>query len=148
LNTKSDTNPGAILDIVPNLHFNGDCEKAMTLYEQAFGAQRIMLLRYRDAAPQDADDEIRSGSPEAVYHAEMIIGGRRVMLTDHIESIPQGINLSLLVTFKDIGALKKAYTVMKTGARILIPLTETTYSSGFASLVDRYGIRWELMKEN
>ena len=43
--------------------------------------------------------------------------------------------------------VKKAYEMLKAEAKILVPITETTYSSCFVSLVDRYGVRWELMKE-
>ena len=136
------------MEIVPNLHFNGDCEAALKLYEQAFGAQRTVFLHYKDADPADMDPVAEEDIRDYVYHAEMVIGNQRMMLTDHTDQIPHGVNLSLLVSFDSLEALRSAYEIMKEGARILIPWTETTYSSGFVSLVDRYGQRWELMVEN
>ena len=136
------------MEIVPNLHFNGNCEKAIELYEQAFGAKRIVFLRYRDANPLDIDQESNNACQEYIYHAEIRIGNRRIILSDHISEIPIGINVSLLILFESVEEVKKAYDILKADAKILAPITETTYSSCFVSLVDRYGVRWELMKEN
>ena len=135
------------MEIVPNLHFNGDCEAAMALYERAFEAKRTVFLRYQDADPRDFNQPGNEAFQKYVYHAEMQIGNRRIMLTDHLEEIPAGINVSLLISFDHIDPLIKAYSALKQGARILSPLTTTTYSSGFVSLVDRFGVRWELMVE-
>ena len=41
----------------------------------------------------------------------------------------------------------EAYQVMKEGALIREQPQSTTYSSCFVSLVDRFGIRWEIMTE-
>ncbi len=136
------------MEIVPNLHFHGECEAAIELYEQAFGAQRTVFLRYQDADPRDFDLEGNQAYQEYVYHAEMRIGGQRIMLTDHTQALAEGRNLSLLISFDQKADVLAAYEHLKIGAQILAPLTETTYSGCFVSLIDRYGIRWELMVEN
>jgi PhnB protein len=135
------------MEIVPNLHFNGDCEKAIELYEQAFGATRIVFLRYKDANPLEADQEGNAECQEYIYHAEIIVGNQRIMLNDHISDIPCGINVSMLILFDSAEEVEKAYEILKAEAKILAPITETNYSSCFVSLIDRYGVRWELMKE-
>ena len=93
---------------------------------------------------QETSQEIK----ELVYHAEIMIANRRIFLNDHISNIPSGINLSLLILFDNVEQVKTAYEILKKDARILTPITETTYSSCFVSLIDQFGIRWELMKEN
>lgn len=135
------------MEIVPNLHFNGNCEQAIALYERAFCTERTVFLRNRNANPMDADEQPGAAQQNFVYHAEMRIGGQRIMLNDHDDAHPPGENISLLVSMDSVEGIKTAYEVLKEDARILIPLRETTYSSAFVSLVDRYGIRWELMKE-
>jgi len=136
------------MEIIPNLHFNGDCEKALELYENAFDAKRTVFLRYKDANPLDMDQALDDAIQDYVYHAEIIIENQRLMLTDHLEAFSHGINVSLLVTFRSVKKLQKAFKILRTGAQILIPMTDTTYSSAFVSLIDRFGVRWELIKEN
>ena len=136
------------MEVIPNLHFNGECEAAIERYEQAFGAQRTVFLRYKEADPRDFNLQGSKAIQDFVYHAEMLIGGQRIMLTDHTEEIPCGINVSLLICFDQKADVLAAYEQLKTGAEILVPLTETTYSGCFVSLIDQFGIRWELMVEN
>jgi PhnB protein len=136
------------MEIVPNLHFNGNCEKAIELYEQAFGGRRTVLLRNKDANPIDVAGQSSIENPEYIYHAEMIIGDQRIMLNDNDSELPYGMNVSILVSMDSVEAVKAAYNKLKEGARIISPINETTYSSCFVSLVDRFGVRWELIKEN
>lgn len=44
-----------MIKTTPNFHFNGKCEQAIRLYEQAFNAKVERLLRYSDARPDDYD---------------------------------------------------------------------------------------------
>jgi PhnB protein len=136
------------MDIVPNLHFNGDCEKAIELYEAAFGARRLGLLRHEDANPLDIDGQSTTMNPGSIYHAEIMIGDQRIILNDNDEELPSGLNVSLLVSMDTMEDVKTAYETLKEGATIRVPLRVTTYSRCFVSLIDRYGVRWELIKEN
>ncbi len=135
------------MQIVPNLHFNGDCENAIEHYERAFKAKRTAFLRYRDARPEDVDEAYSDEKQSLIYHSEMLIGGQRVCLNDNTDDLPRGLNVSLLVSFDSKEDAIEAYTILKDGATIIAPMQETSYSSCFVSLIDRYGVRWELIHE-
>lgn len=133
--------------ITPNFHFTGECEQAIRFYETAFGAVTKTLLRYSDADPRDVDANANT-TDSLVYHAEMWIGDQRIFLCDTTENeAPKGNSMSLVVTFDDADSVKRAYDVLSIGGRIIRPMVNTTYSSCFVSLVDRFGMRWELMTE-
>ncbi|HWQ29771.1 MAG TPA: VOC family protein [Negativicutes bacterium] len=135
--------------ITPNYHFNGKCEQALKLYEKAFNGRITELLHYCDANPDDMDiAQLSDRVKEYVYHAEMIIGGQRFFFSDSLESIPFGRNISTVVTFAEAQEVRAAYEILAAGGIIIAPMEETTYSSCFVSLLDRFGMRWELMTEN
>lgn len=135
------------MQIVPNLHFNGDCEKAIELYERAFKAKRTVFLRYRDARPEDFSEALSDEKQRLIYHAEMMFADTRFSMSDHTDRLPCGLNVSLLVSFDRKEDAIAAYAILQEGATIISPMQETSYSSCFVSLVDRYGVRWELIKE-
>jgi PhnB protein len=64
------------MEIVPNLHFSGDCEDAIKLYERALGAECTVLLRYKEANPTDWQAS-HDQEGELVYHAEIMLGDRQ-----------------------------------------------------------------------
>lgn len=134
--------------IAPNYHFNGDCREALALYARAFNAEITVLMHYRDARPEDMQvDGLSDHAKGRVYHAEMLIAGQRFMFSDSLNEVPRGQNISMVVLFETPDAVKSAMAVLAEGGTVLTPLQTTTYSGAFVSLVDRFGMRWELIAE-
>ena len=135
------------MKITPNLHMNGNAKEAIAFYRQVLDAEIFSLYCQSDANP--ADFTARPGETDLVYHAEISIGGQRVMLTDDTAPFPpKGHTLSLVVTFDTAAQVKQAYSAFADGCQIVSPLQKTSYSSCFVSLIDKFGVRWELMTEN
>lgn len=135
--------------VIPNFHFKGDCEEALKLYEKAFDSKVTMLMHYNDAHQSDfSSAHLSDEEKNYVYHAEMMIGNQRFMFSDSMNEIPQGQNISIVITFDSAEEVKNSYNILCEGSSIIHPLQETTYSSCFVSLVDKFGMRWELMTEN
>lgn len=135
--------------ITPNFNFDGRCADAIALYEQAFHAQVDYVLRYRDADPQDLSMTLTKEQEDYVYHAEMHIGGQRIMLCDNLDvPFQTSLALSLTVTFDTAEDARRAFEILASGGQIIYPLHRTTYSSQVGVLMDRYGFRWGLMTED
>jgi len=137
-----------MIQVMPNLHFKGNCKDAIELYKKAYGAEVKVLLRYIEANLQDfvMNDENQG---DLVYHSEIVIGNHRLMLNDTTEDdndFQIGNSLSLLVHFDTEDECKEAYRIMtEEGAIIISPMESQTYCACFASLTDMYGVCWELM---
>lgn len=132
--------------ITPNLHFSGCCGQAIALYQKAFNATIHELLRYSDADPKDW---ARKGiEKDLIYHCEMFLGTQRIFLSDEVgANPPPGNTMSIVITFETAADVKNAFSILSDGCTIVTPMKATTYSSCFVSLIDRFGMRWELMTE-
>lgn len=119
--------------IVPNFNFDGRCAEAIELYQHAFGVTA---------------DPVLFGEDGSVYHAEMCIGGQRVMLGDNPDvPFSPGASLSLAVCMDSDEEVRHAFDVLSEDGKVLYPLHSTPYASSFANVFDRFGFRWVLMKE-
>lgn len=137
-----------MIKITPNFHFNGKCEQAIRLYEQAFGAKVECLLRYCDARPEDYDKELTPEQKNYIYHAEIYIGDQRIMLADIMDiDLQPSLALSLTVTMETKAEVVKAFDILKDGGKIIYPVHSTSYSSCTCSLVDKFGFRFVIMTE-
>lgn len=133
---------------VPNLHFAGQCEAALALYEKALGARRTFMMRYGETDLKALETPLTQAQKAYVYHAEMALYGQRVLLSDDLQGVDSGwIPVSLTVLFETPEQVHGAYALMREGATVIHEMTETAYSAAFVSLRDRYGVRWELMTE-
>lgn len=137
-----------MIKITPNFHFNGKCEQAIRLYEQAFNAKVACLLRYSDARPEDYDKKLTDEQLNYVYHAELYIGDQRIMMADIMDiDLNPSCALSLTVTMETKADVVKAFEALKDGSKVIYPLHSTTYSSATCSLIDKFGFRWVIMTE-
>lgn len=130
--------------VTPNFHFHGNCKQAIEFYRTAFGAEVKLLLCNSDANPEDGQS---NADQDLVYHAELMIGKQRIMMSDTSDTMPAGNLVSLVLTFETADEVKAAYEKVADGCIILEPMKSTSYSSCFVSLIDKFGMRWELMTE-
>jgi PhnB protein len=134
--------------VTPTLHFYGQCEEAIGLYQKAFDLRTSYILYYSGADPSDWNVTLTEEQQAYVYHSEAYIGGQRFMLADEIgQEASTNTSLFLTITFETADQVKQAYEVLTDGGSIIHPLRSTTYSSCMASVVDKFGFRWGLMTE-
>lgn len=113
----------------------------------AFNAEIVCLLKNTDTNSQDYVTEQKYSA--LVYHAEILIDGKRLMMSDIVEDSTHkaGNSVSIVITFESARKVMNAFEILNENATIISPVQSTTYSSCFVSLIDRFGIRWELMTE-
>ena len=86
--------------IQPYLFFDGRCEEAVEFYQRALGAERGMLMRFKDRPEPPPPGACPPGCEDKVMHASFRIGETLVMAADgHCEGKPgfQGFSLALTV---------------------------------------------------
>lgn len=137
-----------MIQVTPNFNFSGNCMEAIKLYKEVFGAEIRCLIRYREANPKDLQRVLPEEQKDCIYHAEIYIGGQRIMMADSFD-IPfqPGTSLSLTVTMGTKEEVIHAFDIIRHGCEIIYPLHSTTYSSCTVSFIDRFGFRWVLMTE-
>jgi PhnB protein len=120
--------------IIPYLHVKG-AARAIDFYRQAFGAEEALRL---------SEPEGRIG------HAEILIGGARLMLSDeypeHGIRGPQslgGASVSLHLSVPDVDAF--AERAVAAGARLTRPVQDQLYGERTCKLEDPFGYVWHVV---
>jgi len=65
------------IQLVPYLHFNGDCEEALTTYQQILGGEINVVNRYDNPAMK-APEEYKN----KILHAAYSFGGNTILASD------------------------------------------------------------------
>jgi len=135
------------LQVTPGLGFKGQCNQAIELYQKAFGAQIVEKINYSQADPKDF--KCKPEEKDYIFYSEMAIGNHIISLGDDSDGglgkMGKTSDMSLLIEFDTVEKLNAAYTVIAEGATIITPMTSSTYCTGYVSLVDKFGIHWDLM---
>ena len=119
-----------------HIYFNGNCLEAIELYQRAFQAEVVTLIKNPEP-----------GHENEVIHAEIMIHGQRLMLNDfgNQQGVSKPDGYQLVVQFDDVESLERAYRLFEADAAILSPKQATDYSPCVVQLIDRFGTRWGFM---
>ena len=136
------------MKITPTLNFGGQCREAIHLYAQAFNGEIPCLLTYRDANDPAYLPLLTEEQKDWIYHAELILDGQRIIMSDHADIEFQTCYSNFLTLVYDTKEeVQAAYDVLKKGSTTIYPMEATPYSSCRVVFVDQFGIRWGIMTE-
>lgn len=130
--------------LIPNLHFCGDCEEAIALYEKAFGIKIESAIYSRDFSP------VKNTGDNRIAHAVMYIYGQKIFLNDRFGNKDKSSDVAvhLIIMFKNTEELLACYEIMKLDSITIDPMTELPYSKLAVQFIDKYGVQWGFMVED
>ncbi|WP_059413769.1 VOC family protein [Cupriavidus basilensis] len=133
--------------VQPYLFFEGRCEEAAEFYKRVLNAQVEMLMRFKEAPPQQsAAPEGCAPGPidgEKVMHMSLRIGETTVMMSDgRCGGQPSFQGFSLSVTVPDAAAVDRVFNALAEGGQVLMPAGETFFAERFGMCADRFGVSW------
>ena len=136
------------MKMTPTLNFSGACREAIAMYEKAFGGKITCLITYRQANDPAYMPLLREDQKDWVYHAELMLGGQRIIMSDHADIDFQVCYSNFLTIMYDtVEEVQHAYGLLKEGSQTIYSMAVTPYSACRVVFVDRFGIRWGIMTE-
>ena len=123
--------------LIPHLHFLGDCNKAIKLYEEAFKTNV---------------DNIDYSEDGCINHASMKIHEQVVFLNDNemmfgSKDIYLNFPVHIIIYFKTVDELISCYHILKDSNDDEYPFVKTPYSELVGNFKDKFGILWGFMVE-
>ncbi len=129
------------MEINPYITFHGNCEAAMTRYQQIFGGEITTLMRFREMPGwEDRPEPIAS----RVAHARLEFLGRAIMGSDGTDTgnppPPEGFHVNL--AYDDLAEAQRVFDALAEDGQVLMPFSATFWAAGFGMLRDRFGVPW------
>lgn len=128
------------MQLLPYLHFNGDCETAFRYYERCLGGKiEAMLTHAGSPAEQHVAAEWRS----KILHARLVVRDAVLMASDappgHYQK-PQGFSVSIQIS--EPARADDIFRGLADGGTVVMPFGQTFWAARFGMLVDKFGIPW------
>lgn len=126
------------------IHFPGCCMEAIAFYETVFDVTDKNILLNRDA-PSNAGMTITEETKDHVTHAELIICGTRITMSDTTEQVVAGNMFVLNVFLDSADEVRLAYQKLKEGGTVRVTIGPQFFSPMYGSVKDRFGLTWQLI---
>jgi PhnB protein len=125
------------------LNFGGNCEQALTFYEQHLGGRITMLMRRSELPEQPIT---WPGWENSVQYAMMDIGGTQLMASDVPPDRFQPMrSVYLSLTVDGPAEAERLWSLLADGGQILMRMEETFFATRFGQLRDRFGTSWMIL---
>lgn len=107
------------------------------------------IARFRDIPATPGQPPLAEADRDLVLHVELpILGGHVLMGTDAPQSmgftVTPGNNMHINLETDTRAETDRLFAALSAGGTVEMPLQDMFWGAYFASLVDRYGVRWML----
>jgi PhnB protein len=129
--------------INPYLLFNGNCEEAFNFYKVVFDVEYEMLMRFKDAPPEQQGLE---SEREKIMHIALPMGkGNMLMASDVPEAQGKaiiGTNFNISISASSKEEADKLFNSLAAGGQAQMPMENTFWGSYFGMCTDKFAVQW------
>jgi predicted 3-demethylubiquinone-9 3-methyltransferase (glyoxalase superfamily) len=124
------------MQAVPFFMFQGDANKALALWQEAFPEIEVLDMKEHQDGPQVGQ----------IAMARVRLGGTEWRLYDSppVHDFTFTPSTSIFVNCDNEAQLRRLVDKLGEDGKVLMPLENCGFSSLFTWLVDRFGVSWQL----
>lgn len=130
------------MKFIPYLNFYGKAEEVLEFYKEALDGEIMDIMRYKDEETMNAPEE----TGEWILHSGIIVNGEVIYVSDILNKDlhKEGNNISIMIDCDTEEQIRKYFNKLSEGAKINMPLEHTFWGALYGSLIDKFGINWDL----
>ena len=125
-----------------HLNFDGSCEQAFRFYERCFRGRIVTMRTYADSPMAS---QVPPQWQSKILHATLIMGEDTLMGADVLPEQyqkPQGFQV--VISLSDPVEAERLFQVLAENGKVVIPMQQTFWATGYGSLMDQFGLLWEI----
>jgi PhnB protein len=137
------------MSAVVYLNFDGVAEQAIDFYAKALNATEVKKVKFKDF-PQDPNYPLPENELNMVMESSIAFAGGKIMMSDILPSMKnvmgelvKGNNILISIVNEDQQTLENYFSNLSDGGYVIMPLSNTPWSSCFGMLVDKFGVCWK-----
>jgi PhnB protein len=136
------------LRLIPYLVMNGNAREAIQFYEKALDAQVLFSQSFGEM-PENPDFPLPAEAKELISHATMKVGETDLMFSDTFPGQPHqsGNQVTICISTDDAEKARKMFDALQQDGQVTMPLQETFFSPAYGSVIDKFGINFQIFTE-
>ncbi|MCL6603161.1 MAG: VOC family protein [Paenibacillus sp.] len=137
------------MSAIAYLNFAGFAEQAIEFYSEALHANEVKKAKFKDI-PQDPNYPLPENELNMIMESSIEFAGGKIMMSDILPSMKRvtgglvkGNNALISLVIDDKQKLEEYFNKLSVGGHVMMPLSNTPWSSCFGMLVDKFGVSWK-----
>ena len=127
------------------INFDGNCREAVEFYAKVFKQEVPKFMTFGDV-PASEGYVASEEDKDRIMYTTLNIMGCNAMFSDVPvgESLIIGNNIAFTISMEEKDEVKRIFTELQEGGRVIMDLQETFWSQCYGYLADRFGIMWQV----
>jgi PhnB protein len=136
------------LKLIPYLVMDGNAKEAIEFYKVALNAE-ILFSQSFGEMPENPEFPLPEDVKDRVSHATIKVGETELMLSDTFPGQPHtsGNQVTICITTDDAEKSRQMYNALMQEGQVTMPLQETFFSPAYGSVVDKFGVNFQIFTE-
>jgi Uncharacterized protein conserved in bacteria len=141
------------MSAIAYLNFDGVAEQAIEFYSEALQATEVRKVKYKDF-PQNPSYPLPENELNMIMESSIEFAGGKIMMSDLLPSMKsvtgellKGNNVWISLVNEDKQKLEIYFRQLSVGGHVIMPLSNTPWSSCFGMLVDKFGVCWKFNRD-
>lgn len=137
------------MSAIAYLNFDGIAEQVIEFYSEALNANEVKKVNFKDI-PQDPNYPLPENELNMIMESSIEFAGGKIMMSDILPSMKvvtgelvKGNNVLISLVIDDKQTLEQYFNNLSVGGNVMMPLSNTPWSSCFGMLVDKFGVSWK-----
>ncbi|KGR75413.1 VOC family protein [Ureibacillus sinduriensis] len=137
------------MSAIAYLNFDGVAEQAIGFYSEALQATEVKKVHFKDF-PQDPNYPLPERELNMIMECSIEFAGGKIMMSDLLPSmkgmtgeLTKGKNVWISLVYEDKQKMERYFNHLSIDGHVIMPLSNTPWSSCFGMLVDRFGVCWK-----
>ncbi|MGZ5198667.1 MAG: VOC family protein [Telluria sp.] len=131
-----------MLQPIPYVLFDGNCEEAMRFYEKTLAAKLEATVRFSD---MPGCGELPAEQAGRLAHARLAFQGKGMLYAG--DSHPmfgyEGVKgVMLTLNYDSVGQAQEAFAALSEGGKVSMPMAPALWAEVAGMLTDRFGVEW------
>ncbi|ADL52319.1 VOC family protein [Clostridium cellulovorans] len=132
------------MKVRPYIYFYGECQRAVDLYSKAFKTEAKGIMRFGDIPSNPNMPPLPEEQKNWIIQATIQLGDNLIRLSDSFQKTNKEGSLVCISVEGNIDEIQHVFATLQEGGKILNPLAKTFFSPCYGSLIDMFGVQWEL----
>ncbi|MFC4598774.1 VOC family protein [Cohnella hongkongensis] len=141
------------MSAIAYLNFDGIAEQAIEFYSEALKATEVKQVKFKDF-PQNPAYPLPENELNMIMESSIEFAGGKIMMSDILPSmqavtgeVVKGNYMMISLVIEDKQKLEDYFNRLSVGGHVMMPLSETPWSSCFGMLVDKFGVSWKFNRD-
>ncbi|WP_342564597.1 VOC family protein [Paenibacillus sp. FSL R7-0345] len=137
------------MSAIAYLNFDGITEQVINFYSEALNAIEVKIAKFGDMT-QDPNYPMPENELNMIMESSITFTGGKIMMSDILPSMKPvtgelvtGNNILINLVMDDKQKLEEYFKHLSLGGNVIMPLSQTPWSSCFGILVDKFGVNWK-----